>query len=169
MLTNVRRAGEFEFSAQNMPLLDHGHDNPLLIPHSRASNSLNEKGRELTEEECLPHEQIDDRLFDVLVHTDVVQGVDSGGAPRKMRVDILVVRMKVPGGDAGQLMNCLRNSMPGIVLPLTNVLSHMALSLRVATNGVNLNDVRLPPPLRVPIHTRPPAYMYTRPPAARFD
>ena len=52
--------------------------------------------------------------------------------------------MTVPGGDCGLLLNCLRNSMPGIVLPLTNILSHMALSLRVAGSGVNLNEVFSP-------------------------
>ena len=52
--------------------------------------------------------------------------------------------MTVPGGDAGLLLNCLRNSMPGIVLPLTNILSHMALCLRVAGSGVNLNEVFSP-------------------------
>ena len=72
------------------------------------------------------------------------QGVDVGGAPRKMRIDIIIIRMTVPGGDAGLLLNCLRNSMPGIVLPLTTILSHMSLSLRIAGSGVNLNEVFSP-------------------------
>ena len=133
--------GEFELAAPFTPALEHGHDNPLLVPSSRASNSLYDAGRELSEEEQGPQEQIEDRLFDVLVHTDVLQGVDANGTPRKMRMDILIVRMRAPGGDAGQLLNCLRNAMPGIVLPLTNVLSHMSLSLRLPSSGVNLNDV----------------------------
>ena len=125
-------------------VLEHGHDDTKLIPESRATNCVDEAGRELTEDEAKPHEQIEDRLFDVLMHTDVVQGVDAGGAPRKMRVDTSIVRMTIPGGDAGLLINCLRNSMPGIVLPLTNILSHMALSLRLPSSGVNLNEIFSP-------------------------
>lgn len=162
--------GEFTCNEEYMPNLEYGHDNPLLIPESRASNCVSEAGRELTEDECKPHEQIEDRLFDVLTHTDVLQvlcpamhshyaplshththsdclgeqGVDPGGAPKKIRIDIIIIRMTVPGGDAGLLLNCLRNSMPGIVLPLTNILSHMALCLRVAGSGVNLNEVFSP-------------------------
>lgn len=65
--------GEFTCNEEYMPNLEYGHDNPLLIPESRASNCVSEAGRELTEDECKPHEQIEDRLFDVLTHTDVLQ------------------------------------------------------------------------------------------------
>ena len=65
--------GEFSCSDTFTPELEYGHDNPLLIPESRASNCLAEAGRDLTEEECKPREQIVDRLFDVLTHTDILQ------------------------------------------------------------------------------------------------
>jgi len=65
--------GEFTCADDYAPELEYGHDNMLLIPESRASNCVSESGRDLTEDECKPHEQIEDRLFDVLTHTDVLQ------------------------------------------------------------------------------------------------
>lgn len=133
--------GEFELDESGVPELEHGADNPLVVPNSRACNDLEEAGKELSATEDKAQEQVQERLFDVFVHTDVLQGVDSGGCPRKLRVDTLRVRMKAPGGDVGAMLNCLRNSMAGVVLPLTNILSHMALCLRVTTNGVNLPEI----------------------------
>jgi len=119
----------------------HGLDNELIVPCCRALNSLMEMGQELNETEDHPKEQVEERLCNVFVHTDVVHGHDSFGNARKIRVDCLLVNMKVPGGDVGQLLNCLRNTMPGIVLPLTNVLSHMTPKMKLHLNSVNLKDV----------------------------
>lgn len=77
VFSNILKAreerGEFTCAEDYTPELEYGHDNMLLIPESRASNSVSESGRDLTEDECKPHEQIEDRLFDVLTHTDVLQ------------------------------------------------------------------------------------------------
>lgn len=136
--------GEFELDDNDLPSVEHGTDNPLVVPDSRASNDLDDMGKALSFSEDKPQEQIHERLFDVFLHTDILHGLDSGGCPRKLRVDSIRVRMRAPGGDVGAMLNCLRNSMAGVVLPLTNILSHMALCLRFTTNGVNLPEVFSP-------------------------
>jgi len=144
IVTERARRGNFEVRGPDGEWtlnLEHGLDNELFVPSCRALNSLEHMGQELTESEDKPQEQIEDRLYNVFVHTDVVHGEDSLGNVRKIRIDCLLVKMKIPGADVGQLLNSLRNTMPGVVLPLTNVLSHMALKLQLHSNGVNLNDV----------------------------
>ena len=144
IVTERARRGNFEVRGADGEWalnLEHGLDNELIVPSCRALNCLDNMGQDLTEAEDKPQEQIEERLYNVFVHTDVVHGVDSFGNVKKMRIDCLLVKMKIPGSDVGQLLNSLRNTMPGVVLPLTNVLSHMALKLRLHSNGVNLNDV----------------------------
>ena len=84
---------------------------------------------------------MEDSLYRLFIHTDIVTCSDLFGNPKKIRVDSLLIKMKMPGDDVGQLLNCLRNSMPGFVLPLTKVLSHMALTLKLNSSCVNLNEV----------------------------
>jgi len=138
------RRGDFNMNTDEEgggPDTQYGLDDEHIVPRCRATNNLDDMGRDLSEAEDRPHEQMQERLFDVFVHTDVVQGVDSFGNAKKIRIDCLLIKMKVPGGDVGQLLNCMRNIMPGVVLPLTNVLSHMALTMKLHVNGVNLNEV----------------------------
>ena len=132
--------GEFEL-VDSVPDLEYTYDNELLIPQARAVNRLEMMNEALTYEEDLPHEHVEDSLYRIFIHTDIVTGVDLFGNPKKIRIDSLIIKMKMPGADVGQLLNCLRNSMSGLVLPLTNVLSHMALTMKINTNGVNLNQV----------------------------
>ena len=68
--------------------LKHGLDNELIVPRCRVLNSLEEMGQELTETEDHPKEQVEERLYNVFVHTDVVHGHvhDSFGNARKIRV-----------------------------------------------------------------------------------
>jgi len=134
------RRGEFGLT-DGMPDLQHGMDNELLIPNARWVNSLDAMNEALTYEEDKPHEQMEDNLFRLFIHTDILTGSDSFGNPKKIRVDTLLIKMKMPGGDVGQLLNCMRNSMPGFVLPLTKVLSHMALTMKLNSSCVNLNEV----------------------------
>jgi len=52
---------------EGYPSVEYGYDNPRLIPENRASNCLSQAGRDLTEDEAKPQEQIEDRCYSLLV------------------------------------------------------------------------------------------------------
>lgn len=73
-------------------------------------------------------------LFDVNVWSSFVQGVDERGNPRKLRVDCLILRMRLPGSDGCLLLDCMRQHMPQCGPSMMNILSHMAITLDMAQN-----------------------------------
>ena len=73
-------------------------------------------------------------MYDVHMNCSFVDGIDEDGTPRKLRIDIIVLQMRLPGSDGCLLLDCIRQSIPEAVPCLQNILTHMQIALELPQN-----------------------------------
>jgi hypothetical protein len=85
----VREGGE--------PELEHGYDNPLIIPPDRRLNEIEVENTPMPERDVPPN--ITTGLWSMSLFMDVLQGVDAAGESQSLKVSMILLQANTPGTD----------------------------------------------------------------------
>lgn len=127
--TLLQRVAEYRCSdlgidiADGVPDLPGGINDPAIMRGISQASEREEQAHSGT------REIISSQLFDIVLWTDIISGIDEKGNARRIRMDAVILRMTTPGADGGLLLDSMRQCMPCFVEPLMRILSHMSLVL----------------------------------------
>jgi hypothetical protein len=134
----AHRAKQYGFTCNEAgePEIEHGFDNPVIIPVTRALNEPAMENEPVSERDREEQTKICTGLFRMFLFMDLVKGVDESGDTRTVKISMILLQANTPGTDPLVALKQIGEQNNKMSATMLDVLSHMK---RVLLNDFSAN------------------------------
>lgn len=126
----------FTCNPDGEPDIEHGYDNPLIIPVTRALNEPSLESEPVSERDRQEQTKICTGLFRMFLYMDLVKGVDPSGDLRTVKISMILLQSNTPGTDPLVALKQIGEQNNKMSATMLDVFSHMK---RVLLNDFSSN------------------------------